>query len=95
MILVIVQHALAVAVVVLQHDELVGVVVDAVPQLHDGVEVQVPPLALDQRHVQHPLVVRALGLETGLRNTHIIQDILVVLAVDNRYPEFGVCHQDR
>ena len=38
MVLVIVQHALTIAVVVLQHDELVGIVVNAVTYLDDGVE---------------------------------------------------------
>ena len=62
MILVVVEHGLAVTVIVLQHEELVGIVVEAVAQLHDGIEVEVPSLALDEGHVENPLVVVADGL---------------------------------
>ena len=94
MVLVVVEHRLAIAVVVLQHDELVGVVVDAVAQLDDGVEVEVPALALDQRHVEDPLVVHADGLEACLVNAAIPEDVLVVLAVDDGNPELGMGHQE-
>ena len=92
-ILVIIQQALAIAVVILQHDELVGVVVDAIAQLHDGVEVEVPAFALDQCHVEHPLVIHADGLETGLVNAAVSENVAIVLAIDNGNPELGMRHQ--
>ena len=94
MILLVIHHALAVAVIVLQHDELVGIVVDAVAQLHDSVEVKgIPPLAFNQCHVEHPLAVVADGLEAGLVDAAVIKDVLVVLAVNDGNPIFGVRHE--
>ena len=93
-ILVVVKHVLAISVIVLQHDELVGVMVDAVTQLHNGVEVQIPALALDQCHVKYPLVIQTLGLETGLINSHILEDVAVVLTVNDGNPILGMCHKE-
>jgi len=95
MVLLIVKQALAIAVVVLQHDELVGVMVDAITQLDDGVKIEIPPLALDQRHVEHPLVVGAFGLKTCLIQSAILEDITVILAINNGNPVLGVSHEHR
>ena len=95
MVLLIVKQALAIAVVVLQHDELVGVMVDAITQLDDGVKIEVPPLALDQRHVEHPLVVGAFGLKTCLIQSAILEDVTVVFTVNNGNPVFGMGQQER
>ena len=92
-VLVVVEHRLTIAVIVLQHDELIGIVVDAVAQLDNGVEIQVPALALDQCHVEHPLVVAADGLETRLGNAAVLEDVTVVLSVDDGDPELGVSHE--
>ena len=92
-ILVVVEHRLTVAVVLLQHDKLVRIVVDAIAQLDDGIEIEVPALALNHSHVEYPFVVVADGLETRLRNTAVLEDILVVLSVDDGDPELGVSHE--
>ena len=92
-VLVVVEQGLAVAVIVLQHDELVGIVVEAVTQLHNRVEVEVPALALDQRHVEHPLIIMTDGLKSSLIQSAIAQDVAIVLSIDNGNPILGVRHQ--
>ncbi len=92
-VLVVIEHRLTIAVVVLQHDKLVGIVINAIAQLNDGIEIKVPSFTLNQRHVENPLVVITHGLETCLRDTTVTQNVLIVLAVDNGNPVLGMCHE--
>ena len=57
MVLVVVEHILAVAVVEMQHDELVVFLTDAEAHVDDGVEAEVPSLALNEGDVGNPAPV--------------------------------------
>ena len=57
MVLVVVEHVLAVAVIEVQHDELGVALADAVTDIEGRVEVEVPALALDKGDVGHPAPV--------------------------------------
>ena len=58
MVLIVVQHVLAIAVIEVQHQELVFPLADAESHIHDRVEVEVPALALHEGHIGHPTFVR-------------------------------------
>lgn len=90
--LVVVEHALAVAVVPLEHEELVVAFEEAVSDVDDGVEVEVPSLSFDQGDVEDPSSVGRFHLEAGLVDAAVLEDVFVLLAVDECKPVFCVHH---
>ena len=87
------EKTLAIAVIILEEEILVVALENAIVELDDGVIVEPPALALDQRHGRaKPLVARGKR-GAYLIDAAIVEYVLVLHAVDYRYPEFAV-HRD-
>ena len=94
-VLVVVEHVLAITVIEMQHQELVVLLADAETDVNNGVATEVPTLTLDTGHIGHPTLVGGEELRTRLENTAVLEDVLVLLAVDNGNPCLGMHHQTR
>lgn len=86
------EEAFAVAVVVLQEEELVVAFEDAVVELDGGVVVKLPSFAFDEVYGQSEAPV--LGVETGsnLIDAAVVENVLVLDSVDDRNPNLSVYH---
>ena len=78
---------------VVHEQELVVALPQPVAQLDDAVVVQIPATALDERDAQVEAAVGAKHLQANLIDAAVVEDVLVVHAVDNRNPELSVDHE--
>mgnify|MGYP007067014943 CR=1 FL=1 len=90
--LVVVEQVFTVAVIVVQHQELIVFFAYAPTDVHDGVAIQIPALSLNESGRKHPSLVGAQHLNTCLVNTVVALNILVLLTVDIGEPVFAVNH---
>ena len=58
-------------------------------------EVEVPSFALDKGDIGHPAPVGGQELSATLENTAVLEDVLVVLAIDDGNPRLGVHYELR
>lgn len=86
------KEPLSVAVVVLQEEVLVVAGKYAVVELDNGVVVHLPAPALDKCHSQAEALVERSERCAKLVYATIVEYILVLHAVDDRYPELAVDH---
>lgn len=93
--LVVVEQVLTIAVVVMEHQELVAVLEQAKSQVEGDVTAEIPSLALHVGEVKYPSLVVGHGLEACLEDTAILEYVAVVLAVNNGYPQLAVYHEVR
>ena len=93
MVLVVVEQVFPVAVVEVEHNELIVLLTDAETDIQNRVEIKVPSLTLDQGHVGHPTLVCRKALQSCLINTAILKDVLILLPVDDGNPCLGVNHK--
>ncbi len=95
------QQALAVAIVVLREKILVLILEQTIVKLHYGIVVQRPPFALDQYHRGPETAVVGEHLCANLINSRVIENIPVFATIDYWYPrlavdnEIGVNHYAR
>ena len=93
--LVVVDKVFAVAVVVLQEDVLVVLLVKAIIELDNGVETEVPALSLHECNSHSVALVATQHLYSVLEYTSVAQNVFVVLSVDDRNPVFSMNHKLR
>ena len=90
--LVVVKKVLSIPVVVLHEYILVRFFMYAPIEFKDGVEIKVPAHALHEGKSPSEFFVGGSDLHAPLADSAIPEDIAVVLAIDYRYPEFGMHH---
>lgn len=84
------EETLAITVVILEKQVLVVAVEYAVIQFDDGIIVEPPAFAFDQRDSRtKPLIARGKR-GANLIDAAVIEDILILHAVDYGYPELAV-----
>ena len=95
MVAVVVEQTFGVAIVVLNEEILVFFFEKSIVYFHDGVEVEVPAAAFHCGDGKSPSFIVGCHLKSALVKPGIVEKILVVFSVYDRYPGFGVHHQVR
>ena len=91
--LVVVEHTLAVAVVVLNEEVLIGALGEPPVELNRGVVVEIPAAALGEDYCAAEAAVDSAHRHSGGEYAAIVEDVLIVLPIDNRDPELAEDHQ--
>ena len=60
--------------------------------INNGVTIEVKPLSLHEGAAKDPFFVVAQNLDTGLVDSIVVEDILILLAINVGEPIFGVNH---
>lgn len=87
---VVVKQIFAISIIILSEKAEIGLLVDTPAEIQDGIEIEVPSLALHESEGPAEFLVEGGDLETRLPDAGIFQDVAVVLTVDDGYPEFGM-----
>ena len=90
---VVIQQPFAVAVVILEEEILVIALEQTVVQLDDCIVVELEATAFHQGDAGAEALVGRIERHAGLVYAAIVEDVGVVFAVHERYPEFAVDHK--
>ena len=87
---IVIQQVLAISVVPLQEEILIGAIPGAPVQFQYGIEIQIPAATFDKMQASSQFAVPAQHAHAALEQTYIIQYVPIIFSVYYRYPEFAV-----
>lgn len=92
---VVIEQILAVAIVILKEEILILIFENTIVQFDDCVPIHVPALSLHQSDGEAHTVVAGGHCDARLIDAGVMQDVLIVFAIDDRNPVFSMNHEVR